>query len=245
MLEIPSDPNNRLEPYFRNLVAAKKNQKANKTDRREFLKTATVGLVAGVAGYIGISSVNKFLTGKELDLLKKEIERHKDDFIWRLKKLNEETPSFLDLIADYRLQFLQSPDDKRRIRQLSENIQRKIGTDFSIRLDATIEGISFIRQVFINNNIDFEGLTSYPIANFSQFRRYYYKLNWTARVCRELVEKIKNYNELAKSIGEPHYSPWINEDKLNRAKEELCLTADCLVPYDLIAENRLRRIWGF
>lgn len=253
MLEIPQDPNNRLEAYFRSLEAIKKNKKIRNLgeDRRSFLKSTTfaVAVIAGAvtSGSILLASnkLNKVTTKRELISLKQQLDvDDKNDFVRKLNELSKETPRFLDLI-NY-MQLLQTVEDKKRVKQLLENIKKKNRVEnFSIRLNATIEGIHFIRQLFINNDIDLVGINHFYKTSFlGLFRNYYGKLNNTSKLCKEIAEKVKNYNELAKLVGEPNYKLWIDEDKLEHIKKELCLASDSLWDYDLIAENYLKEKWN-
>lgn len=250
MLEIPSDPNNRLDAYFRSLDAAKKGRKKHKPkeDRRNFLRTVTVAAISGAATSLGFvfagNSLANVRTRWDLDSLKQKLDGdYKNDFSRKFTKLAKETPNFLDLICYMKL--LQNPDDEKRTKQLSKNIKKnnRVNND-PIKFNAVVEGVHFIRQLFLNNDIDLEGIKHFYKTSFlGQFRNYYRNLKDTSSLCKEIVEKVKNYNELAKLLGEQNYKSWISEDSLVCLKEELRLTSDSLSHYDSVAEECLNAIW--
>ena len=249
MLEIPSDPNNRLEPYFRSLEAARSNSKRHKPEnRRNFLRTITAGAISGATAYLGLflasTSLGNMRRRDELNSLRQKLDYdYKVDFFQEFTELAKETPRFLDLICYMKL--LPNTDDEKRIRQLAENIRKKNKTNNdAIKFNAIIEGAQSIRQLFVSNDIDLEGINHFYKTNFlGLFRAYFRKLKGTSELCKEIVEKIKDCNDLAKLFGEAHSKLWTNEDGLIRLKEELCLTSECLLYYDFVAENHLNTIW--
>ena len=77
----------------------------------------------------------------------------------------------------------------------------------------------------------------YKTSFLRLFCNYYKSLDNTAKLCKEIVESIGNYNKLAETQGSPKYRFLMSDEKLAYITQELCLASDSLHHYYSVAED--------